>query len=365
MVAKLSTASVAVAIRIDPEFEAICRPLTDEEFAALRADIAAHGCLDPLIVWRENGILLDGHHRFALCRELDLPFKVTQLGFPSRSAAWKWVIDHQIGRRNLGPLEMAYSRGKQHLLERRDVAGTQFRPGSNRPIRQIEGARGETAQRIARHEGVSRATVERDAQFAGWVDRVCDGLGPAGRRLVLSGALRLRRSDLRELAARESPPATLDELRAAAAASAEKLRVRRPRPDALARFFQRSIKTGSIETYTDPDDGTEYFDKAQLSCGHEYRWKRRVEVGTTRVKSAPCVTCGSSTRRGAENARILARFERSLKDPVRREHLAQWIELTIEWLLLPDAGPPRLDRIRSRMRRAFTRLEFADFSRDG
>lgn len=45
--------------------------LTDDEYAALKADIADHGVLVPVEV-DTDGTILDGHHRVRACRELDI-----------------------------------------------------------------------------------------------------------------------------------------------------------------------------------------------------------------------------------------------------------------------------------------------------
>lgn len=47
-------------------------PLTDEEYAALKADIAEHGVRVPVDV-DEDGVLLDGHHRKRAADELGIP----------------------------------------------------------------------------------------------------------------------------------------------------------------------------------------------------------------------------------------------------------------------------------------------------
>ena len=51
-------------------------PLTDEEFAALKEDIAEHGILVPVEV-DEDGSLLDGHHRARAWGELTAEGRVT------------------------------------------------------------------------------------------------------------------------------------------------------------------------------------------------------------------------------------------------------------------------------------------------
>ena len=47
-------------------------PPTDEEFAALVADIAEHGVVVPVLV-DETGAILDGIHRWKACKRLNLP----------------------------------------------------------------------------------------------------------------------------------------------------------------------------------------------------------------------------------------------------------------------------------------------------
>src|SRR5438105_4298973 len=76
--AMTATATPAVgagarAFRIDEEFERLCPRLTSEERDLLASSIVAHGVREPLVVWRETKILLDGHTRLAVCDEHDVP----------------------------------------------------------------------------------------------------------------------------------------------------------------------------------------------------------------------------------------------------------------------------------------------------
>ena len=93
--------------QVDKEFHNIIPALTDEERTELESQIVAHGCRDPLVVWKEKGILLDGHNRLEICREHDIPFKTAELSFPDRTAAKVWVIRNQFGRRNLTAYQRA------------------------------------------------------------------------------------------------------------------------------------------------------------------------------------------------------------------------------------------------------------------
>lgn len=92
---------------IDPEFAAVLRPLDSDEFAALEASIVAEGCRDPLVVWAGRGVLLDGHHRLAICERHGLPYETREIDLPDRDAAICWIILNQEGRRNEKPFEKA------------------------------------------------------------------------------------------------------------------------------------------------------------------------------------------------------------------------------------------------------------------
>lgn len=99
-------------ITIDPEFESLLSPLTGEELAQLEANLVAQGLRDPLIVWlnEKDGKfpLLDGHNRFQICnkhRELlrgeDERVPVCFVDLPDREAAKLWILENQVGKRNL------------------------------------------------------------------------------------------------------------------------------------------------------------------------------------------------------------------------------------------------------------------------
>ena len=48
-------------IAIDPEFQALIPPLQAEELSQLEANLKRDGCRDPLVLWKEGDVLLDGH----------------------------------------------------------------------------------------------------------------------------------------------------------------------------------------------------------------------------------------------------------------------------------------------------------------
>ncbi|HOI57046.1 MAG TPA: hypothetical protein PLP01_17475, partial [Phycisphaerae bacterium] len=95
------------AFIVDEEFHGLIPPLTDEERRGLEENLLTDGCLDPLIVWAERKILLDGHNRKEICDRYGIDYGVREIRLPSRDDAKKWIIAHQFGRRNLTPYQRA------------------------------------------------------------------------------------------------------------------------------------------------------------------------------------------------------------------------------------------------------------------
>ncbi len=91
----------SITIVVDPEFQSLLPPLPVHDRELLEQSLLADGCREPLMLWAEEGILLDGHNRYEICRRLTLPYDVTRLSFASRDDAKAWMIKNQIGRRNL------------------------------------------------------------------------------------------------------------------------------------------------------------------------------------------------------------------------------------------------------------------------
>lgn len=138
----------------DPEFRALLDPLTPAEVGALEANIIRDKrALDPVIVWQERRIILDGHNRIEICNERDLPYKISMMKFPDtptgREEALQWVIEHQFGRRNLS------AEAKAKLVEWRRLRVAEAHQG------------GDSNRVIADKEGVSEATVRRDIATTG------------------------------------------------------------------------------------------------------------------------------------------------------------------------------------------------------
>jgi len=89
-------------LKIDPEFKSMIPPLAEEEFQLLEQNILAEGkCRDAIKVWR--GYIIDGHNRYQICQNHNIPYSVKSIPLMSRTDALVWIADNQLGRRNLAP----------------------------------------------------------------------------------------------------------------------------------------------------------------------------------------------------------------------------------------------------------------------
>jgi len=90
---------------IDKEFRDLLIPLTEDEREKLQVSLMADGCLDPLKVW--DGIIVDGHHRYEICQEYGIEYRVQEMEFKDRDGALVWALENQLARRNLNNFQRA------------------------------------------------------------------------------------------------------------------------------------------------------------------------------------------------------------------------------------------------------------------
>jgi hypothetical protein len=102
---KDTTTTVAATIYIDQEFRALIPPPTAEELQQLTDNLLRDGCRDPLVVWKGRSLLLDGHNRHAICEAHNLPWEIVEQDCADRDAAKTWIIQQQLGRRNLTSMQ--------------------------------------------------------------------------------------------------------------------------------------------------------------------------------------------------------------------------------------------------------------------
>lgn len=149
---------------IDNEFRNLISPLTKEEFEQLENNIIAEGGIhDPIIIW--NNIIIDGHNRYDICIKNDLKYFTKELELTDRNQAINWIIDNQLGRRNLAPWQMSILRGKRYNAEKKNIPNPKGINQHNE-VKYQNDTKPLTRDMLASQYGVSPATIARDGNFA-------------------------------------------------------------------------------------------------------------------------------------------------------------------------------------------------------
>jgi hypothetical protein len=142
-----STENIKKNIIILDEFKDLIPPLLESEFLSLKDNLQKHGCKDPLKIWQTNNpvinregdsdqaiyVLIDGHNRFQLCNELQIPFNIQIDNFESLKEVRDFMIDFQLSRRNITPQQASYLRGIRYNTEKKEVSDN-LKPSQNETI---------------------------------------------------------------------------------------------------------------------------------------------------------------------------------------------------------------------------------------
>lgn len=186
-----------IPLKRDPDIQFMCPPLDSEAHALLEKSLKEKGCLNPVIYWEGPNVIVDGHNRDEICSRLKIPYERIPMHFDTKEDALNFVIDHQLGRRNLSDLQKSYLRGKRYLTEKKAA----HRP-SGSEVPQDDGVKGETAKKIAEETGVSPATVERDAVLAEAIDELREKIGDDFGKTLRNEKAKIPKKGIIELAKR-------------------------------------------------------------------------------------------------------------------------------------------------------------------
>ncbi len=211
-------------IHILPELQELIPPLLPDELAQLENNIRRDGCREALLVWETTAgilnntddknplyILVDGHNRYGICQRNSIDFRVNLKPFSGMDEVRTFMIENQLGRRNLTPEQTAYLRGLRYRDEKneRGKYDRNVHKGQNVPYAESNPAespetastrtktteRVSTAQKLAKQFNVNEKTIKRDAEFAAGIEK----LAPALKADVLSGKMGANKTLLQQL----------------------------------------------------------------------------------------------------------------------------------------------------------------------
>lgn len=148
---------------IKAELKSLIPPLSADEYKQLEENLIFEGCRDPLVVWQKGDkyILVDGHNRYTICSQHNIEFKVETKEFTSLDRVKDWMINNQLGKRNLSEVAKSYLRGEQYANEKKSRGGDRKSKVQNEPLKSES-----TADVLADEHKVSPSTIKRDAQYA-------------------------------------------------------------------------------------------------------------------------------------------------------------------------------------------------------
>ena len=191
-------------LTIDPEFEAKCPPLTEDELSQLEENILEEGLvLMPLIVW--NNTIVDGHNRYRIAQEHPgIEFRIHEKHFNNKYEALSWICKNQLGRRNLTPQQKKYLIGQRYEAEKNANGGDRKSDnvksvGQNDPLISPH----VTRARIAEETNTSESYVKRADQYAKGIDAAEEVL-PGIKNDLLLGKYKPKETDVAAIA-RASP----------------------------------------------------------------------------------------------------------------------------------------------------------------
>ena len=191
-------------LTIDPEFEAKCPPLTEDELAQLEENILEEGLvLMPLIVW--NNTIVDGHNRYKIAQKHPgIEFHIHEKQFNNRYEAISWICKNQLGRRNLTSQQKKYLIGQRYDAEKKAHGGdrkSEKAKSSGQNDHLIFAQK--TRERIASETNTSDGYVKRADLYAKGIDAAEEVL-PGIKDDLLSGKYKPKESDVAAIA-RASP----------------------------------------------------------------------------------------------------------------------------------------------------------------
>lgn len=193
---------------IDPEFRDKIPAMPQEDFDGLRADIIRDGYVrDPLVVWKEENILLDGHHRWRVISEnketLGNKFQVDYKSFPDRWAAIAWICANQLHKHNMTPMQKVKLIQEEHDARQKSWGGDRKSSGEIHHLTSENPKANKIRKEIAKEHSIAENAVRVAVEIGRGIDRA-ETVVPGFKREILSGETKANKQDLATIRNMES-----------------------------------------------------------------------------------------------------------------------------------------------------------------
>ncbi len=148
-------------IRISSEYASLVPGLSPEEYESLKQSIKEENSLYVPITINQNGIILDGHHRYKACQELGIEPKTLVKGFKDKLAEELFVINCNLIRRQLNNFQKTELALKSKPLLEAIVKGNESLGGKGGKGGRNLTPLGRVDDRVGERASVSRDTVRK------------------------------------------------------------------------------------------------------------------------------------------------------------------------------------------------------------
>lgn len=185
--------------RIDTELKNYITPLSSEEYRALELSLISEGCRDKLILWGNTNfpVLVDGHNRFKICEEHNIPYETVKMDFETYQDVMLWISKNQLARRNLTDKQRTDLIGKIYNSEKiiDEFKGNQHTESGGGQNDHNQ----KTSQKIAEVYGINEKTVRRAEQFSKSIDELKNNIEPKTVNEMLTNEISITKKDIIEL----------------------------------------------------------------------------------------------------------------------------------------------------------------------
>ena len=119
-------------LKIDPELRDLLPPLTDEEYKQLEKNIVENGFDKnfPIMIWHD--FIVDGHNRYDICQKHKIDFVYGTLAYETKEEVMEWMLDIQLGRRNLSPIQRIAITEKYRPIYEKQAKENQSKAGGDK-----------------------------------------------------------------------------------------------------------------------------------------------------------------------------------------------------------------------------------------
>lgn len=185
---------------VDEEFQSIIPPLAPEEFNQLEQNIIEEDEVrDPIIVWQDHNIIVDGHNRYkVLLEHPSIPFRVMEKPFESREDVIVWMCSNQLGRRNLNENQRTILLGQAYEIRK----AQRYKPRDEKGRFALSQQSADIRSSLADEYNVSVAEVERSGRYVRGLNEV-EAVFPGTTRKITAGELEVTKKDVMSLTTME------------------------------------------------------------------------------------------------------------------------------------------------------------------